>query len=99
MNEREIFTGAIAIDSATERAAYLDKACGGDRALRDRIEQLLKDEQSLGSFLESSPPGVAPTSRMAPTCRLPWVLESLRPSGPRTNGLCSHVGGSAPKAS
>src|SRR5262249_38282529 len=53
MNEREIFAGAMERASEAERAAFLDGACGGDVALRGRIEGLLKEQEELGSFLES----------------------------------------------
>jgi len=35
-----------------ERAAYLDKTCAGDDALRHRIEELLKVSEETGGFLE-----------------------------------------------
>src|SRR5262245_62072580 len=59
MNEREIFAGAMERASEAERAAFLDGACGGDVALRGRIEGLLREQEELGSFLESPPPALA----------------------------------------
>ena len=59
MNEREIFAGAMERASEAERAAFLDGACGGDVALRGRIEGLLKEQEELGSFLESPHPALA----------------------------------------
>jgi hypothetical protein len=38
---------------ARERAAYLDEACAGDSALRQRIEELLQASAAAGDFLES----------------------------------------------
>ncbi len=43
MNEREIYTGALEKQSLAERGAFLDGACLGDEALRQRIEALLKE--------------------------------------------------------
>jgi serine/threonine protein kinase len=38
-----------------ERAAYLDRACGGDAELRQNVEALLKSSDEVGDFLERSP--------------------------------------------
>ena len=59
MTEREIFIAAVQKDSAAERAAYLEEACGADTALRERIEGLLRVHEHAGGFLES--PAPAPT--------------------------------------
>src|SRR4051794_21641437 len=37
----EIFSEALELTSADERAAYLDRVCGSDRSLRVRVEGLL----------------------------------------------------------
>jgi hypothetical protein len=37
-----IFFAALEKKTAAERAAYLDEGCGGDAALRLRVEQLLE---------------------------------------------------------
>src|SRR5262249_14549085 len=38
-----LFTAAVALASPAERAAFLDRECAGDAALRDRVEALLLD--------------------------------------------------------
>jgi WD40 repeat protein/serine/threonine protein kinase len=43
-----------------QRAAYLDQACRGDDALRQRIEGLLRASEEAGPFLEKLAPGVEP---------------------------------------
>src|SRR5262245_52894380 len=48
-----IFMAAIKLQSLQERAAYLDRACGDDAQLRDRLEKLLAAHFSAGDFLES----------------------------------------------
>jgi len=56
--EIEIFNAALEVAPA-ERGAYLDQACAGDAALRQRVEELLKAVEEAGDFLESpaaSPP-------------------------------------------
>src|SRR5213593_4482466 len=49
---RELFVGALEKPPA-ERAAFLDAACGGDQELRRRVEDLLREHQQVGSFLET----------------------------------------------
>ena len=53
MGVEEIFSEAAKIESATERAAYLDKACKDGR-LRDRVEALLAAHDNAASFLETA---------------------------------------------
>jgi eukaryotic-like serine/threonine-protein kinase len=52
-SEREIFLAALEKESATERAAFLDAACTGNPALRERVEALLHEQEKLGTFLET----------------------------------------------
>src|ERR1035438_2565153 len=40
------------------RAAYLDKACAGDPALRQRVEALLQAHEQAEGFLEAPPRGL-----------------------------------------
>src|SRR5262245_20531628 len=54
-----IFGEAVNLSSASERAAYLDRACGGDAALRRQVESLLAALDRAGDFLES--PNIAMT--------------------------------------
>ena len=46
-----LFAAALEIASAEERAAYLDRACGGAEAVRRRVEQLLEAHDKAGGFL------------------------------------------------
>lgn len=52
MNEEDIFLNALDLESADERSAYLDKACGRETALRHRHEALLKRHGEASRFLE-----------------------------------------------
>src|SRR5215510_10536317 len=47
----EIFTEASQL-SAEERIAFLDRACVGDEAMRQKIEALLRSNDRAGAFLE-----------------------------------------------
>ena len=49
-----IFTEAVDLP-ADARAAYLERACGGDVKLRQRVEALLQTHDHVGDFLEESP--------------------------------------------
>src|SRR5262245_34300897 len=50
MNERAIFIEALDRDTPADRAAYLDEACAGDPALRERVEALLRSHEEAGEF-------------------------------------------------
>src|SRR5262245_65349247 len=47
-----IFTEALELPDPAARASYLDRACGGDAALRERVESLLAAHAGAGRFLE-----------------------------------------------
>ncbi len=70
-HEIEVFNIALELPPA-ERAAYLDKACAGDAALRQRVEALLQaSEESCacleGSVASSSGPGGTARPALNPT--------------------------------
>jgi serine/threonine protein kinase len=50
--EESIFGQALEIESAEERAAYLDEACGADKALRVEVEALLQASGRRGDLLD-----------------------------------------------
>jgi eukaryotic-like serine/threonine-protein kinase len=52
MSERSIFLAVLEIDNPVERAAYLDRVCAGDPALRAQVEQLLNAHQDPDPFME-----------------------------------------------
>jgi hypothetical protein len=45
-----VVAAALALKSAGERAAYLDRACADDPALRQRVEALLHAHAKHGRF-------------------------------------------------
>ena len=47
-----IFSAALERESDAERAAFVDKACGGDGVLWDRVDSLLRAHTGAGSFLD-----------------------------------------------
>ncbi len=52
--DREVIVFDVARQlSAQARAAYLDEACSGDAAIRERIEELLRASDEAGAFMKS----------------------------------------------
>jgi hypothetical protein len=69
MQEQSIFIEALEREDPAERAAFLDRVCAGDQALRDRIERLLRRHEQGGSFLDAPAPpldAVAEPTREGP---------------------------------
>src|SRR5262245_7186750 len=58
MTERSVFVAALDLDDPADRAAYLDRACGGDPALRQRVDRLLATFERAGNFLQSPASGL-----------------------------------------
>jgi eukaryotic-like serine/threonine-protein kinase len=56
MNEESLFAAALEKPSPAERQAFLAQACGGDVALRERVERLLAADERRGGILEGQPP-------------------------------------------
>src|SRR5260221_4400437 len=52
LTPERILDQAIAIADATDRAAFLDRSCANDQALRSEIEKLVNDHFRAGNFLE-----------------------------------------------
>lgn len=48
----ELFGKLIAISSAEERRAFLDRVCEGEAELRRRLEELVRSHEEAGSFLQ-----------------------------------------------
>ena len=53
MSERDLFIAALKFTEPAERAAWLDRECDGDAALRRRIDVLLQAFDKAGSLLEN----------------------------------------------
>jgi non-specific serine/threonine protein kinase/serine/threonine-protein kinase len=83
MNERSIFVEALDIEDPATRAAYLDRACGDDTAVRQRVERLLKAHDAAGSFLQ------APVLAVETTHGLEQETTGCPPTG---EGPGSHLG-------
>jgi WD40 repeat protein/serine/threonine protein kinase len=73
MNERSLFLAAIEINDDAARAAFLDQACAGDAALRQRLEVLLQEHARPGSLL-AHPSPLAVTVDDAPLSERPGTM-------------------------
>lgn len=60
-----VFLEAQEQPSAAERAACLDRACGGDLSLRRRVERLLECHDAAGDFLETPLPAAMAAEALA----------------------------------
>jgi len=61
MQEESIFIAALEKADAADRAAFLDQACAGDEALRERIERLLRRHEQTDSLLDPPAAGMSAT--------------------------------------
>jgi eukaryotic-like serine/threonine-protein kinase len=61
VDEASIFLAALEQPSPDERAAFLDRACGGNEELRRSLEMLLKAHVKAGDFLAQAPAPVRAT--------------------------------------
>lgn len=57
----EIFLAALELSSLEERTKYLDKVCGDNPDLRQRVQRLLDAHPEVGEFMESPAVDVAAT--------------------------------------
>ena len=71
MNDRDLFMAALQIEDGAVRSAWLDRACAGDAALRQRVEALLAAFARAGSFLEQPAAEPGATSDFAQTVPMP----------------------------
>jgi eukaryotic-like serine/threonine-protein kinase len=78
---RAIFNEALDRTDAVERAAYLDKACGADAALRERIEKLLRAHDEAEGFLSN--PNSGRQSDAGITALFPDALPVTEKAGDR----------------
>src|SRR5262249_6410241 len=59
MREQTLFIEALEREDPAERAAFLDRACVADPALRERVERLLRHHQQADDFLDAPSPWAA----------------------------------------
>jgi serine/threonine-protein kinase len=81
VNERDLFMAALQIEDLEERSAYLDRTCGDNAELRQRVEALLAAFAQAGSFLRQPAADAAVTSDVLPAGP---SLNSIPAEGPGT---------------
>jgi serine/threonine protein kinase/Tfp pilus assembly protein PilF len=64
---KTVFNQALELATAAERAAYLEQACAGAPALREKVEALLRAYEEAGSFLERPAEAPGHTEPFTPT--------------------------------
>jgi hypothetical protein len=80
-----LFAAALEKPTAEERAAFLDDACAGDPALRQRVAALLRAHGDANSFLQEPPP--------IPADALPTLDDAARPpTGPPPGSMVRYFG-------
>jgi tetratricopeptide (TPR) repeat protein/serine/threonine protein kinase len=69
-----LFWSALAISAPEERAHYLDEACGADRQLRGRLEELLAAYPKVEDFLEPATTGPSAVGAEVPGAEGPGTV-------------------------
>ncbi|MGL4549909.1 MAG: protein kinase domain-containing protein, partial [Gemmataceae bacterium] len=83
MTERDLFLAALDVP-ADDRPAFLDRACGADESLGDRVRALLHAHDRAGGFLDDPTPGMTGT----------WGTASdAGPAGPEGERAGAVLGG------
>ena len=77
--ERElaVFSAARRL-SAGERPVYLDQACAGNPALRQRVEDLLRANEEAAGFLQGPAPGAQPPAHTFVFRNLPGIQHAFQ---------------------
>src|SRR5262249_51764533 len=96
MPEEAIFAQAQEIESDAERAAFLDRACGEDRALRAQVEALLIADARTGGLLDLTqrrePAGDRPATERPGAVIGPYrLLEAIGEGGMGTVYMAEQV--------
>src|SRR5262245_30882098 len=73
-DEKAVFNDARRIASHEERAAYLQRACGHDPAVLQRVLDLLRVYEQEQSFLESPPAGAPAATTDQPAAEAPGTV-------------------------
>jgi serine/threonine protein kinase/tetratricopeptide (TPR) repeat protein len=90
---KAVFDEAAEIAAPERRAAYLERACGGDAELRRRVDGLLRALDDAGSFLEAPPdltaaaaPATDPVGTLTVSSEAVGSAAGAAPTGTTTAG-------------
>ncbi|HEX3147740.1 MAG TPA: serine/threonine-protein kinase [Gemmataceae bacterium] len=78
MDEQSLFIAAAEIADPAERAKYLDRVCGVDKPLLQRVQNLLDRASNAGSFLEKPAVGHDVTSEFQSEIARPAAVASAK---------------------
>jgi hypothetical protein len=81
--EQSLFEAALDYADLAERRAFLDGACGTDKALRERIEQLLGLSKSADAFFTGCAPALEEAAASANPVEIPSAARSALEPEPR----------------
>ncbi|WP_406698912.1 protein kinase [Singulisphaera sp. Ch08] len=74
INERSLFIEALELDDPRDQEAYLQRACGDDDGLRDRVDALLRSHRTRDSFVLDRVPAIG---FFSPIAEQPVVVEGV----------------------
>src|SRR5262245_8322588 len=74
MSPDTIFAQAIEIESAQERAVFLEEACRSDPELRREVEKFVRDHFRAGAFLERPAAHIVATVDEPPIAERPGTV-------------------------
>jgi len=84
--EQSLFEAALDFADAAARRAFLDQACGTDKALRERIEQLLGLSKSADAFFTGCAPALEEAAADANPVQIPSAARSVLEPEPLESG-------------
>src|SRR5262245_23466898 len=87
-----LFAGALEFTSPPARAAYLERACGEDQALRRHLEALLEAHAQVGRFLEPQAAAAAATAAAGKESALAGVANRTALPRAGAEGPGAHIG-------
>ena len=87
--EQSLFEAALDFADPAQRRAFLDRECGEDHALRERIEKLLALSQSADDFFTKCGPALEEAAANADPAQIPSAAQSALVPEP---GQSSHIG-------
>ena len=93
--EETIFQAALERPRPEERAAFVRRACGGDEALRQRVEDLLNASEKAASFLEEPAAAVLlghPLGEVSLAGTMPPALPNAETLAPVTEKPGDRIG-------
>src|SRR5262245_57692640 len=73
---QDLFSAALELEDAAERARFLDDSCGADATLRERVENLLRAREEMGGFMAQPTRAPGPGSSQTRRVGIPLTEKS-----------------------